>query len=196
MVNVLTRARIFSWLVDLLKASIYTMKSRGRQGGLATLKFNGQQIGMTYSARNAIFPNRRHSWSSVVKGAVLRGMAIGAEIPPKIATCPRRYGLSLNGGRPPSLKEGLWTVDPLDDKIFSPTQLIWLVNRGDVIFPDSEFTRTIKLGFQKQDIKNLQTTEITFVADGNDRVPTRLEELNARCTSNCFRIDPLHFVFD
>lgn len=111
-------------------------------------------------------------------------MAIGAEIPPKIATCPRRYGLSLNGGRLPSLKEGVWTVDPLDDKIFSPTQLIWLVNRGDVIFPDSELTRTIKLGFQRQDIKNLQTTEITFIADGNDRVPSRLEELNARCTSN------------
>lgn len=143
---------------------------------------------MPYFVCGSTLSNHHHSWSSVVKGAVLRGMAIGAEIPPKIATCPRRYGVSLNGGRSPSLKEGVWTVDPLDEKIFSPSELIWLVNRGDVIFPDSELTRTIKLSFQKQDIKNLQTTEITFVADGNDRVPSRLEELNARCTSNCFRI--------
>jgi len=116
------------------------------------------------------------SWSSVVQGAVLRGMAIGARIPPKVATCPRRYGLCLNQGRMPDITEGIWDIDPPDENVFPQGRLIWLVSRQDVIFPDSEFKKKIKFSFETEQCG--RASVITFVADGGDRIPSRLEDLS------------------
>lgn len=111
-------------------------------------------------------------------------MAVGAEVPPKVATCPRRYGLSLNGGVQRELKEGVWEVHPLDEKAFSPNELIWLVERGDVIFTDSELKKTIKLCFKTLELG--QTSTISLVANGSDTAPTELEELNKGVSLACY----------
>jgi hypothetical protein len=108
-------------------------------------------------------------------------MAIGAQLPPKIVICPRRYGLSLNGGGQHAPEEGRWTIDPLYENSFLPDQLIWLVERGDVIFADSQLKKTIKLCFKAQELG--KTTTMTFVANGFDNAPCWLEDLTTRCMS-------------
>jgi len=105
-------------------------------------------------------------------------MAIGAQLPARITICPRRYGLSLNGGVQAESKEGRWSIDPLDENAFSPNQLIWLVEKGDVIFADSELKKTIKLCFKTEELR--QTTTITFLANDHDSIPRRLEDLTTR----------------
>jgi len=93
-------------------------------------------------------------------------MAVGARLPPKISICPRRYGLRC---------ERNWRIDPLDEHAFSTKQLIWVVDRGDVIFAGSELKKTIKLLFIGREL--WQTTTITFVANSSDSIPHRLEDL-------------------
>lgn len=102
-------------------------------------------------------------------------MAIGSELPPKVATCPRRYGLSLNRDGQPTSKQGCWTIDPLDKNAFSPYSLIWLSERGDVIFPGSQIKKMIKLCFETQELG--QATKITFLANNSDIIPRRMEDL-------------------
>ena len=120
----------------------------------------------------------KKSWSSVVQGAVLRGMAVGSKIPPKVVLCRRHYGFSLNRGQIPSIAEGIWEVDPLDDNNFSQDQLIWLVQRRDIIFPDSELKKKIKLSYKTQKIGKAST--ITFLADARDEAPSRFKELSGK----------------
>lgn len=54
-------------------------------------------------------------------------------------------------------------------------QLIWLVQNRDVIFPDVEVKKEIKLSFTAEQWTS--TSMITFVADGGDTVPSRFEQL-------------------
>jgi hypothetical protein len=120
-----------------------------------------------------LWPNWLYSWSSVVQGAALKGMAIGGPRPPKITTCSRRYGIGLRKG-------GNWMIHRDDENSFPSNllpdnELIWLVDRGDVIFADTELKKTIKLSFKAQEL--LQTTTIQFVASGSDNVLRQLETL-------------------
>lgn len=117
------------------------------------------------------------SWSSVVQGAVLHGMAVGARLPPKIAMCPRRYGLCLNRRQATSRYNGVWNVYPAEWNEPQEDQLIWVVPSRDVIFPDVEFKKTLKLSFSTEQLTS--DSIITFVADGGDKVPSRLEELTS-----------------
>jgi hypothetical protein len=113
----------------------------------------------------------------VVKGAVLRGMAIGAAVPPKITICPRRYGFCLNVGQEISRKQGSWTINSREDedgRCF-PGEIKWMVKKGEIVFPESQIKRNIKAWFQAQELKEMTT--IAFVASSGDVVPRYLDEL-------------------
>jgi hypothetical protein len=103
-------------------------------------------------------------------------MAIGARIPPKVATCPRRYGICLHQGRMPNITEGIWKLDPPDENTYPQSRLIWLVSKRDVIFPDSELKKKLKFTFESEQWG--KAAVITFVADWSDRVPSRLEDMS------------------
>jgi hypothetical protein len=139
------------------------------------------RIGTSYSSLYYLFNTDHHgSWSSVVQGAVLRGMGIGARIPPRVATCPRRYGICLNQGVLPGRTEDVWSVHPPNENIYPLGRLIWLVSRADVIFSDSVFKKKIQLSFRTE--QPGKSSIITFIADQGDVIPSRLEDLSPRGT--------------
>jgi len=99
-------------------------------------------------------------------------MAIGAQLPPKIEICPRWYGLSFGGS---DLKNGCWTIDPQDENPSLPNELVWLVEKGETIFADSQIKKTIRLCFESRERK--QTSTIGFVTTLSDRTPRTLGDL-------------------
>jgi hypothetical protein len=124
--------------------------------------------------------NCHGSWSSVVKGAVLAGMAIGAPLPPKVAICQSRYGLILKGKSPHAPREGSWTLDSHDENSFllnpfTTTQLIWLAQKGDVIFPESQLRKSVKLWFKAKELG--QTAKISFITNMSHTLPSQIEDL-------------------
>lgn len=113
-------------------------------------------------------------------------MAVGSKLPPRIGSCPQRYGISLNGGAATKYSEGFWSVDPQDSRALVPQDLIWLVEKGDMIFPtdDLAMLRTpeikvdLKLSFKITKLP--QSISITFVASGSNRVPKVIDDLGDR----------------
>jgi hypothetical protein len=81
----------------------------------------------------------------------------------------------------PDITEGIWRVDPPDENLYPEGRLIWLVSRQDVIFPDGEFKKKMKFTFESDQWG--KTAVITFVADGGDKVPSKLEDMspNGKC---------------
>jgi len=107
-------------------------------------------------------------------------MAIGAPLPPKVAICQSRYGLILKGKSPYAPRDGSWTIHPLDENSFllnpfTTTQLIWLVQKGDVIFPESQLRKSVKLWFRAQELG--QTAKISFVTNRSHTLPSQIEDL-------------------
>lgn len=116
-------------------------------------------------------------------------MAIGGPLPPTITTCKRRYGLSWKGGEQFAPRKGYWTIHQDDENappynFKSNMQLIWLVDKGDVIFAGEELKKTIKLSFKAEELPQIAT--IQFIANGSDHIPRHYEDLNTRGTSQVF----------
>jgi hypothetical protein len=95
------------------------------------------------------------------------------------------------------LSDGIWTVDHRDERAFSPTELIWLVEKGDIIFPDASPEKKIKLCFSRRGF--CESTTITLITDRHDIVPRRWEQLSGNGKQQSFKVStcPIkHPAFD
>ena len=110
----------------------------------------------------------------MVKGAVLAGMGIGMDMPPKVKQCPRHYGISV------AEHYSEQTVrDRFDGNQMVPLQLIWLVRKGDVILPSSpiESKFGIKCRFTAKLLDKKGVIRVSFVATVMDNPPSTLSDL-------------------
>lgn len=72
-------------------------------------------------------------------------------------------------------------VEPPDDDSLSSEQLIWLVEKGDIIFYGKWIQKSIKLRLKTTDPRG--STSIIFIANDSDRIPGRIMNNDFRSTS-------------
>jgi hypothetical protein len=113
-------------------------------------------------------------WSSVVKGAVLAGTGIGMELPVRLNSCLRHYGITV----PQSHLIGQYTGSQIALEVLGegrisgfevgsvPYEVIWLVRRGDLISREMIATQTIKVRctFAQKHYDSQRVVRIGFIA--------------------------------
>ncbi|KAI9786203.1 MAG: hypothetical protein M1839_007613 [Geoglossum umbratile] len=119
-------------------------------------------------------------WSGVVKGAVLRGMGIGMDVPARLRSCPRHYGICLSQIYADWRHDGAEAVaDWFHGRQVVPRQLIWLVQRGDVILPDGPIVSTYSIDwkFTPKHLESGQSVQMTVAATALEIAPTNMSSL-------------------
>ena len=123
------------------------------------------------------------SWGAVVRGAVLRGAGLGAQIPTPMGIVPRNYGICVSQyfqgykGHDPRRDA---VVDKLQGVTLAKEQIVWLVRKGDMVGVDEPIVSTydVSCAFTPSDISNARVMRIVFVATTGER-ETRLSEVVA-----------------
>ncbi|KAH0537284.1 hypothetical protein FGG08_005909 [Glutinoglossum americanum] len=119
-------------------------------------------------------------WSGVVKGAVLRGMGIGMDVPVPVMSCPRHYGICISQVYADWMHNGETTViDSFNRRQVVPKQLIWLVRRGDVILPGRPIVSTFSTDckFTRRHLELGESVRMTVVATAIENPPSNLSDL-------------------
>jgi len=116
-----------------------------------------------------------HSWTSVVKGAVLSGAGMGTSIPLPVEMCPRRYGVCINERFADHKHTGTASTDPLDGSYIAAEQFNWVIQKGEILpsAKNLEKTTQVRLRFRKIG----DEAGITFVASGSDDIPRSTSQL-------------------
>ncbi|KAF2671475.1 hypothetical protein BT63DRAFT_453870 [Microthyrium microscopicum] len=114
-------------------------------------------------------------WSAVVRGAVLKGMGVGADLPERVKECPRHYGICVSD------VFAAWKYDGTDTvkNTYNASQMVhhqvsWLIKKGDVILPDKAIKAKLRVVCQFTDshVKAGETVRVIFAAT-NQASPSR-----------------------
>ncbi|KAI9777865.1 MAG: hypothetical protein M1839_008542 [Geoglossum umbratile] len=119
-------------------------------------------------------------WGGVVKGAVLKGMGIGADMPYRLRSCPRHYGVCVSQIYADWAHDSARVViDEFHGRQVVRDQLIWLVQRGDVILPDKPVVSTFSIGyrFTPRHLELGESVRMVIVATALERPPSNLSDL-------------------
>lgn len=122
-----------------------------------------------------------HSWSGVVRGAVLAGIGMGIPIPPKVSRCLRHYGVCV------AEEYKHWqhfeqdqVSDVFHGRPMARDPLIWKVRKGDLILPNEPIIKVFAINCKFTDPAHQpvdQTVNIKFVATALDDLPLKLSQL-------------------
>ena len=120
------------------------------------------------------------SWSAVVRGAVAKGLQMGAGTPISIRKCRRHYGVSVS--QPFSsfkhAEENAY-VDPFDGERKSRGQMIWLLKKGDAILSNQPKHASIEI-CRKFGLKDNRVFQTSLIACDYDDAPKHYAEATNR----------------
>ena len=147
------------------------------------LMFNGLMIGKCIHCRMSqalrCFDSQI-SWTGVVQGAVLMGLGVGMDLPMKVESTPRHYGVCLSQIFAEwKHTDAVTTQDKYHGSSVVMDRLIWLVRKGSLILPDEPISATCKISCRITP-RNLDLGEkvrIIFVASAEPNAPSMLSEL-------------------
>jgi len=121
-------------------------------------------------------------WGAVAKGAVLKGMGLGAHAPRPVQTCPRHYGISVNEMYAAYKDHGDAETfrDPLSGCDMARGQMIWLIRKGDLILRDSPTVSgyDVYCTFTSEHAYKQGVLRVVFVATSADPAPRRLSRID------------------
>ncbi|KAI9868848.1 MAG: hypothetical protein M1813_004699 [Trichoglossum hirsutum] len=117
-------------------------------------------------------------WSGVVKGAVLRGMGVGMDALHKARTCPRHYGICTSqvyaGWRDCNART---FRDGFDGRQMVPEQLIWLVQRRNIILPNKPIESTFDIQCKFARLGSGESVQMIVAATAMEKPPSNLSDL-------------------
>jgi hypothetical protein len=137
-------------------------------------------------------------WSGVVSGALLGGMGIGVEMPTKLRSCPRHYGICVHQQYRDWLHTGANPVrDTLDGQLKVHSQLLWLMKQGDLIPLGKPLISDYECQYQitQQQFEAGKTLHLTFVSTTAIDAPSALSELSNGMDNFLFKAHRQSVVF-
>jgi hypothetical protein len=114
------------------------------------------------------------SSTAVVKGAVLRGIGLGAEVAPKVEFCPRHYGVCVNERYEQSTQSHKGSQTPQRS-----SRIMWIMRQGDSIVPGipCKTSLTLNAYITRSQYRAGSSIPITFVATEANEPPLSLSGL-------------------
>ncbi|KAF2267873.1 actin-like ATPase domain-containing protein [Lojkania enalia] len=134
-------------VVDLIKGHMFQIEARGGRpknvflvGGFGESVYLQRQIEYTLSLWDIKLRRPNKSWTAVVQGAVISGIEkSSARNLRRAGSCRHHYGISLS-----KLFSDVYSpqqdlvVDKANGLAFAQGQLIWLLNKGDLVLHNQE----------------------------------------------------------
>ena len=121
---------------------------------------------------------------AVAEGAILKVLGIGSEPTKKVHFCPRFYGVRLNQAYEEWKNYGMSTQqNRFTGREIVNDQIVWLVQKDDVIQPGSSIKKTIEFQGQMETVQHRRgiNLRVSFVATAQlmvgKVVPSNMTEL-------------------
>jgi hypothetical protein len=117
-----------------------------------------------------------HSWSAVVRGAVVKATAMGTKDLIYMRKCRRHYGVSTS--QPFSAfkhSEHDSDIDPFDGERKARGQMTWLLKKGDALLSNKPTHASIEL-CRKFGLKDTRVFRTNVLACDEDAAPKRYAE--------------------
>lgn len=118
------------------------------------------------------------SWGAVALGAVLKGIGVGAALPPVVKVSPRHYGIVCDHTYQSHLDHDHAELDNnrLTDETMARRQVMWMVRKGDLLVPGEPVVRDLEVAaeFKGSDESAGKRCRISFVASESDNPATQL----------------------
>ncbi|OAG36308.1 hypothetical protein AYO21_09473 [Fonsecaea monophora] len=177
-------------IMDLLTGHIRQIDNLGKQvkniflvGGFGESPYLQEEIEFSLRLRRIKLRRPDTSWTAVVRGAVLHGIEKDTISNLSIATaCPRHFGISVSEQFSKiHHEERDITVNPITNSQIVEGQLLWMLNKGDLVLSDTPTTvsQLISLSFRENDKAKRHLTVYSY-SDDEDRpnkIKNSLDEL-------------------
>jgi len=184
--------------IELIASQISSVELAGSRvryvvlsGGFAASKYLKNEVQEFLRLRGIRLECPENAWSSVVRGAVARGVEADARNVIYMRKCRRHYGVSVS--EPFSSfkhSEADAYIDPFDREKKAREQMIWLIKKGDAILSNEPKQASINLcrKFGRKDPRIFKTY---LVSSGDDNAPQRLADVHTATRS----VIPLTYDF-
>lgn len=163
-------------------------------GGFASSEYLYQRIVQFGRTRHINVERGGDCWTAVAKGAVLKGLGICSDKPLPVKGSPRHYGIKTRTHFAAYQHKLSETETDVEGIQWATDQIRWLVQKGDVIYPDKATMATYEChwsmkasaytsgrGKTRENGAGVRSSEVTrdviFVASKKDEVPSRFAEI-------------------
>jgi hypothetical protein len=107
-------------------------------------------------------------------------MGIGMDVATRVKPCPRHYGICVSQIYADWMHNSEQAVtDSFHGKQVVPGQLIWLIRKGDVIFPNEPIVSTLSVEcrFTSRHLDSGESLRIIFVTSTSENPPSNMSNL-------------------